>query len=78
MSMRPTLLSLVLTGLAATAAAPAAQRPNIVWIFSDDHTQQAIGPYGQAHPEVGDEFVVALGNIEAARHQHVEHADADE
>ncbi len=44
--MRPTLLSLVLTGLAATAAAPAAQRPNIVWIFSDDHTQQAIGAYG--------------------------------
>ena len=24
----------------------AAERPNIVWIFSDDHTQNSIGAYG--------------------------------
>ena len=32
-------------GLVAGAAA-SAQRPNIVWIFSDDHAYQAIGAYG--------------------------------
>jgi len=30
----------------AAYAVSAAERPNIVWIFSDDHTCQAIGAYG--------------------------------
>ena len=29
-----------------------AERPNIVWIFSDDHTRQAIGAYGGILAEV--------------------------
>ena len=34
------------TLLAASASAEKAKRPNIVWVFSDDHTQQSIGAYG--------------------------------
>ncbi len=30
----------------ATYAATAAERPNIVWVFSDDHSYQTIGAYG--------------------------------
>ncbi len=37
-----TILSAVFSGVALRAA----QRPNIVWIFSDDHAYQAIGAYG--------------------------------
>lgn len=38
---------LLLIGFAAMAgAACAAARPNIVWIFSDDHSYQTIGAYG--------------------------------
>ncbi|MHC5067209.1 MAG: sulfatase family protein [Planctomycetota bacterium] len=36
-------LGLMVIGM---AAAVAADRPNIVWIFSDDHAYQAIGAYG--------------------------------
>jgi len=46
-----TLLSLVVVALshvaiAADAPRPHAARPNIVWMFSDDHAYQAIGAYG--------------------------------
>jgi arylsulfatase A-like enzyme len=41
--MRPTLLALV---LAAASAAAAADRPNIVFIMSDDHAAHAISAYG--------------------------------
>ncbi|MEM7790930.1 MAG: sulfatase [Verrucomicrobiota bacterium] len=39
-------ISLVITLLISAGQAAAASRPNIVWIFSDDHTNQAIGAYG--------------------------------
>ena len=35
-----------LARMTAEAAEPSASRPNIVWIFSDDHSYQAIGAYG--------------------------------
>jgi len=37
---------LVLLGAAATRAADAPKRPNILFIFSDDHAYQAVGAYG--------------------------------
>jgi arylsulfatase A-like enzyme len=40
--MRKAFFALILLALAAGAA----KRPNIVFIFSDDHTRQAIGAYG--------------------------------
>lgn len=36
----------------ATLASAGKDRPNIVWIFSDDHTNQAIGAYGGPLAEV--------------------------
>ncbi len=36
-----TIIFLLLTGTLA-----AEQRPNILWIFTDDHATQAIGAYG--------------------------------
>ena len=42
--MKANILSLLALTLALTAFAE--KRPNIVWIFSDDHTNQAIGAYG--------------------------------
>ena len=44
--MKRTLLIIALMGLGAWAQA--ASRPNIVWIFSDDHSYQTIGAYGQS------------------------------
>ncbi|GAA4902286.1 sulfatase [Ferrimonas pelagia] len=41
--MKKTALSLVILG--SLSAAHAAQRPNIVFVFNDDHTRQAIGAY---------------------------------
>ena len=38
-------ISAALGAAAVTQSAPA-NRPNIVWIFSDDHTRQTIGAYG--------------------------------
>ena len=40
--MRKILLLLIIVGAGAVNAA---QRPNIIWMFSDDHTRQAIGAY---------------------------------
>ena len=40
----PTILLAVL--LAAELSAPAADRPNILFIMSDDHAAHAIGAYG--------------------------------
>src|SRR5438309_999870 len=42
------IVLLTLPVLASLASAPAAEprRPNIVFIFSDDHAYQAIGAYG--------------------------------
>ncbi|MBL9199960.1 MAG: sulfatase [Opitutaceae bacterium] len=40
------LLSVLLSPLALLPAAAAASRPNILFIFSDDHAQHAIGVYG--------------------------------
>lgn len=48
MKVRPllaSLLAITVTAAAARAAA-AAKRPNILFIFSDDHAQHAIGVYG--------------------------------
>ncbi len=49
-AMRNLLLGLSLLGLAgvlaASAPARAAERPNILFIFSDDHAYQAVGAYG--------------------------------
>ena len=36
----------VATTLAATHPAHAQQRPNILWIYSDDHAQNAVSAYG--------------------------------
>ncbi|HIE95725.1 MAG TPA: acetylglucosamine-6-sulfatase, partial [Fuerstia sp.] len=36
----------LLTGLALSAAADGVERPNILFIMSDDHTTQALGAYG--------------------------------
>src|SRR5882757_4287914 len=41
-------LSLLLCGLSAFSAVAAASRPNIVFIFSDDHAYQAISAYNDA------------------------------
>ena len=38
--------TLLLLALGVSNLTLVAKRPNIVWIFSDDHTQQAIGAYG--------------------------------
>ncbi len=43
-TMKRTLLIIALMGLGAWAQA--ANKPNIVWIFSDDHSYQTIGAYG--------------------------------
>jgi len=43
-TMKRTLLIFALMGLGAWAQA--ANKPNIVWIFSDDHSYQTIGAYG--------------------------------
>ena len=32
--------------LSVSALSAADKRPNIIWIFTDDHTQQSIGAYG--------------------------------
>ncbi|MEM6911203.1 MAG: sulfatase [Verrucomicrobiota bacterium] len=52
--MKTSLCILAATGLLAGLALPlsASERPNIVWIFSDDHTYQAIGAYGGILAEV--------------------------
>jgi N-acetylglucosamine-6-sulfatase len=43
----PSLVTaLLLTSLATTSAGTPAAKPNIVFIFSDDHAVQAIGAYG--------------------------------
>ena len=39
------VLTFVVTGLAVSAL-PAQRRPNIVFVFSDDHAVQSIGAYG--------------------------------
>ncbi len=48
--LRHILLLVALTSLVAQTSVRAAhaadKRPNIVWVFSDDHTYQAIGAYG--------------------------------
>lgn len=45
--------ALALAGLAANrASGQAAQRPNIVWIYSDDHAQGAVSAYGGRLAEV--------------------------
>ena len=44
--MRRFLLVLVLLALAAARPAAAQQRPNIIYIMSDDHAAHAIGAYG--------------------------------
>ena len=44
MNLRPLLLTLSLLA-AAACPSPAAERPNIVFIFSDDHSPNAIGAY---------------------------------
>ncbi|MBM3842514.1 MAG: sulfatase, partial [Verrucomicrobia bacterium] len=41
----PTLLLPLLLTVTAASAAPAG-RPNILFIFSDDHARHAIGAYG--------------------------------
>ena len=41
------LAALGLAAVVGTAGAPAAERPNIVLIFSDDHAWQAISAYGE-------------------------------
>ncbi|MCU0857829.1 MAG: sulfatase [Pontiellaceae bacterium] len=48
MKNRHILRNLIVTGLgfALSAKAAASSVPNIVWIFSDDHSYQAIGAYG--------------------------------
>ncbi len=43
-SITSILLNL-LTALVAVQLATAASKPNIIWIFSDDHTNQAIGAW---------------------------------
>jgi arylsulfatase A-like enzyme len=37
---------LLFLSLLASLSLQAGTRPNIIWIFSDDHTNQAIGAYG--------------------------------
>ena len=43
---RKIILALVLIGLVFGSSSAEAKRPNIVFIFSDDHAVQAIGAYG--------------------------------
>jgi len=45
MKLTPLLLGVVCTALVSTAAS-AAKRPNIIFIFTDDHCQQATSAYG--------------------------------
>lgn len=40
------IMTFVLFGLTAGAALAQGRRPNILWIFSDDHAFQAVGAYG--------------------------------
>ncbi len=44
--MRAIIVFLVLCGFASLREASAADRPNILFIMSDDHTSQAVGAYG--------------------------------
>lgn len=44
--MRALIVLLVLCGFASLREASAAERPNILFIMSDDHTSQAVGAYG--------------------------------
>ncbi len=44
--------ALALAGLSEARNAQAAQRPNIVWIYSDDHAQAAVSAYGSHLAEV--------------------------
>ena len=43
--MRTTLLTAALLGLIFPTQTQAADRPNIVFIYSDDHSLQTIGAY---------------------------------
>ena len=43
---RVKIAALIIAGAASLTQAAVASRPNIVWIFSDDHSFQAIGAYG--------------------------------
>lgn len=43
------LLFIALVGCATTEESGGADRPNIIFIFSDDHTAQAIGAYGNKY-----------------------------
>ena len=45
-AMRAIFVLLVLCGFASLHEASAADRPNILFIMSDDHTSQAVGAYG--------------------------------
>ncbi len=40
------MVNRIIAGLVLLAGIAAAERPNIVWIFSDDHSYQTIGAYG--------------------------------
>ena len=44
--IRPSVLGCAAGGMLAMASLAAGARPNIVWIFSDDHAYQTIGAYG--------------------------------
>ena len=46
LSFRSVCVVLAIMAVAASGMVQAAQRPNIVWIFSDDHACNAIGAYG--------------------------------
>ncbi|MBG7607405.1 MAG: sulfatase-like hydrolase/transferase [Verrucomicrobia bacterium] len=47
-----TLRNLVFAAFALCAAANAAERPNILFIFTDDHATEAISAYGDRYDKV--------------------------
>ncbi|MGD7654157.1 MAG: sulfatase family protein [Verrucomicrobiales bacterium] len=46
LKFRPAVVLAMCAGSLAAGVAKEAKRPNIVWMFSDDHAYQAIGAYG--------------------------------
>ena len=46
-------IGLIILGLFSSDLVLAANRPNILWIMSDDHAAQAVGAYGGRLAELG-------------------------
>src|SRR4051794_12002234 len=60
--MTPLRLSLIAGLFVACAAARAADKPNIVFIFSDDHGYQAISAYNDARKLLDTPNIDRIGN----------------